>query len=50
MVCYLPGYQLEDIDGFNGIEVEKYVDIVHSVAHLIMEFAETGGFEGASGF
>ena len=30
-------------------EVEKYIQIIRSTAHLIMEFSREGGFENASG-
>ena len=50
MVCYLPGYEVEELDGFDHDEVEKYLDIIRSTAHLIMEFSKEGGFDHASGF
>ena len=50
MTCYLPRYELEDIYGFNEKEVEEYLEIIKSTAHLIMQFAKEGGFENASGF
>lgn len=48
--CYLPDYRWEDINGFSGDEVMKYQNIIESVAHLIMEFSQQGGFEHAAGF
>ena len=50
MTCYLPNYQLEDVYGFSPSEVEGYLEIIRSTAHLILEFAKDGGFECASGF
>lgn len=50
MTCYLPDYQLEDVFGFHDDEVERYLEIIRSVAHLILEFAEEGGFEHAANF
>ena len=50
MTCYLPKYELEDIYGFNQSEVDKYMEIIKSTAHLIMQFSKEGGFENASGF
>lgn len=49
MTCFLPGYRLEDVYGFTEEEVRKYMDVIRSTAHLILEFAEEGGFENASG-
>ena len=50
MTCYLPEYELEEVYGFNQSEVEKYMEIIRSTAHLIMQFSKEGGFENASGF
>lgn len=36
-VCYLPGYQWEDISGFSEAEIARYAEIVESTAHLIGE-------------
>ena len=49
MTCFLPGYRLEDVYGFTEEEIRKYMDVIRSTAHLILEFAEKGGFENASG-
>ena len=35
MTCYLPDYSLENVYGFSKAEVEKYVEIIRSSAHLI---------------
>ena len=48
MTCYLPDYELEDVYGFNNEEIEKYLEIIKSTAHLIIEFAKGKGFENAS--
>ncbi|MBE5939068.1 MAG: hypothetical protein E7266_01605 [Lachnospiraceae bacterium] len=50
MTCYLPKYELEDVFGFSKEEVDYYLEIIHSTAHLIMEFSKGRGFENASGF
>lgn len=50
LTCYLPQYKLEDVFGFTDNEIEKYMEIIKSTAHLIMEFAKGKGFENASGF
>lgn len=49
-VCYIPGYKWEDIYGFSSEEIEKYLEIIESTSHLILEFAQDGGFENASSF
>lgn len=49
-VCWLPGYQWEDIQGFSKKEIARYDEIIHSTAHLILEFSQKGGFNGASNF
>ena len=48
LVCWLPSYQIEDVRGYLDKEVEKYVEFIQKAAHLIMEFAQEGGFEHAS--
>ena len=50
MSCYLPGYDLSDVVGFSHDEVLKYLEIIRSAAHLIIEFAGTGGVDNAAGF
>ena len=50
LTCYLPGYDLEDVTGFDKSEVDKYMEIIKSTAHLIMQFSQEGGFENASSF
>ena len=48
--CWLPGYEWEEVSGFSPSEITRLEGVVRSVAHLILEFAETGGFDNASGF
>ena len=48
--CYLPDYQLEDVDGFSEDEMQHYLKIIQDTAHLILEFSKYGGFENAAGF
>ena len=51
MTVYLQGYAVEDVFGFSESEVNKYMEIVRSTAHLILEFAGKGGFfDNASNF
>ena len=47
--CFLPPYRWEDVDGFTAEEIGRYQEVIESTAHLIMEFAQQGGFENASG-
>ena len=35
MSCYLPRYELTDVFGFSQEEIDKYLDIIRSTAHLI---------------
>ena len=50
MTCYLPEYEIKDVYGFGKDEVDRYMEIIKSTAHLMMEFSKEGGFEYASGF
>lgn len=47
-VCWLPGYQWENIVGFSPAEIAKYEEIIRSTAHLILEFSQRGGLLNAS--
>ena len=49
MTCYLPNYEVTEVYGYSDAEVDKFMKIIQSTAHLIMEFSETGGFANASG-
>ena len=35
-VCILPGYQWQDITGFSQAELDRYDEVIHSTAHLIL--------------
>jgi hypothetical protein len=48
--CFLPQYQWREIDGFTEDEIGKYQEIIESAAHLIIVFAQEGGFENATSF
>ena len=48
--CWLPQYLWEDVNGFSSDELDQIESVIRSTAHLILEFADTGGFENASGF
>ena len=49
MTCYLPDYRIEDVYGFDIDQVNNYLKLIQDMAHLIMEFSQTGGFDNASG-
>ena len=46
MTCYLPSYEIKEIYGFSEQETKRYMDVIKSTAHLIMEFSKEGGFTG----
>lgn len=46
--CYLPGYDWQDVTGFSNEEIEGYQQLLESVAHLIIRFSQSGGFEYAA--
>ena len=48
--CYLPEYKWEDVEGFSEQEIASFQEIIESTAHLILQFAQEGGFDNASGF
>jgi len=48
--CWLPSYRWEEISGFSTEELTRFEEIIHSTAHLIIEFSKDGGFANASGF
>lgn len=48
--CYIPGYKWEGINGFSDSEIGKFQEIIESMAHLILEFSQEGGFQNASSF
>ena len=50
MSVFLPSYETEDVFGFTREEIEKYMEIIRSTAHLIIEFAGKGGVDNAAGF
>lgn len=42
--CWLPDYTWEDIFHYSDEEMDRFDEIIHSMAHLIMEFSQEGGF------
>ena len=35
-VCILPGYQWQEITGFSQAVLDRYDEVIHSTAHLIL--------------
>ena len=50
MTCYLPQYEVTEVFGFSQEETDRYLEIIRSTAHLIIEFAGKGGVDNASNF
>ena len=48
--CYLPDYTWEDIFGFTQADLDRYLEVIQSTAHLILQFSQEGGLENASSF
>lgn len=48
--CILPGYQWIENHGFTDAEIERFMEVLQSTAHLILEFSKDGGFENAASF
>lgn len=44
--CWLPDYKWESIVGFSDTEIRYFQEYIESVAHIIMQLAQEGGFEG----
>ena len=49
-ICYLPDYKWENIFGYSNAEIDYFKHLIQNNAHLIMEFSQEGGFQGASNF
>ena len=47
-VCWLPGYEWQEIRGYSPAEVERYGEILRSTGHLILEFSQNGGILNAA--
>ena len=48
--CRLPDYHWSKIYGYSQSEIDEYQKTIESNAHLIIRYAETGGFDNAAGF
>ena len=49
-ICYLPSYRWESVDGFSQEELKRLDSVLHNNAHLILEYAQEGGFSSAAGY
>ena len=49
-LCWLPGYQWEDVSGFSAEDMTRFQEVIQSTAHLILEFSQEGGFDSAVSF
>jgi len=47
-VCWLPDYKWEEIHGFSEAEMDYYKEYVESIAHIILELSQRGGFDNAA--
>lgn len=48
MTVYLPSYKIAEVYNYTYEEVKEYMELIRSMAHLIIPFAKGGGFENAS--
>ena len=48
--CIIPGYRWENVSGFTQAELSRYEEVIRSTAHLILQFAQEGGFDNAASF
>lgn len=48
--CILPEYVWSDIVGFSAADIQKYQELIESLAHIIIRLGREGGFESAAGF
>ena len=48
--CELPSYLWKDVDGFTEDDLNTFKEIIEKGAHLILRYAQSGGFLNASNF
>ena len=36
MTCYLPSYEITEVNGFSKEEIERYMEVIRSAANLII--------------
>ena len=46
--CWLPKYEWKNNNGFTEQELLELDEFVHSLAHIIMELSQEGGFDNAA--
>ena len=42
-VCWLPGYEWEDVQGYTESEMSYFRQLLRNNAHAIIEFSQDGG-------
>jgi len=47
-VCFLPEYRWQEINGFENTDIQSFQSLLESVAHLIIQFSQEGGFDHAA--
>lgn len=48
--CVLPQYEWKNVDDFTLEEIRYYDDYLRTLAHVIMELSQVGGFDHAANF
>ncbi|MBQ7560991.1 MAG: hypothetical protein IJS99_04020 [Synergistaceae bacterium] len=43
VICWLPGYEWEDVNGYSDSEMKYFKQLIRKNAHNIIEFSQTGG-------
>ena len=46
--CILPSYKWESVFGYSKEQMREFDEFMHHNAHLIIEFAQAGGFANAA--
>ena len=49
-VCMLPSYEWSGIEGYCAEEIDRYAEVIRSAAHLIIKYAQHGGYANAANF
>ncbi len=47
-VCWLPGYEWENINGYSESEMDYYKQLIKNNAHVIIELSQEGGVLNAA--
>ena len=48
--CWLPDYTWKDVFHYSDEEIKYFQDFIASVAHIIIQLAREGGFDGDTDF